>query len=141
MLFRSPWLNLARAPSQAKLHGLFSGEPAVYAVIEDRGTQIKVSPGDVLDIDLFPSDANAKDDKKKHKVTFDRVLIVGEGDGEKVASIGTPYIDGASVDAEIVEQIQGEKLDVLMYKRRKGQRRKIGHRQQYLRVKITKINS
>ena len=111
----------------------------MYAVIEDRGTQIKVSPGDVLDIDLFPSEG--KDDKKKQKLTFDRVLIVGEGDGDKVASIGTPYIEGASVDAEVVEQVQGEKIDVLMYKRRKGQRRKIGHRQRYLRVKITKINS
>jgi large subunit ribosomal protein L21 len=118
---------------------LISGEPAVYAVIEDRGTQIKVSPGDVLDIDVFP--AKGQDDQKKRKLTFDRVLILGEGNGEKVASVGTPYIQGASVDAEVVEQVQGEKLDVLMYKRRKGQRRKIGHRQQYLRVKITKINS
>lgn len=113
----------------------------MYAVIEDRGTQIKVSQGDVIDIDLFPSEPKAKDEKKKQKLTFDRVLAIGAGDGDKSATVGTPYVSGASVDAEVLEEVRGEKLDVLMYKRRKGQRRKIGHRQRFLRVKITKINS
>lgn len=120
--------------------------PAAYAIIEDRGTQMKVAPGDVLDIDVRPeADAEGKKSKSKskkaEKLTFDRVLLVGDAESERPATIGTPYIDGASVDAEIVDEVRGEKLDVIMYKRRKGQRRKIGHRQSYLRVKITKINA
>jgi len=117
----------------------------VYAIIEDRGTQIKVAPGDVVDIDLLPA-AQAKAEGKKtkksqQKLTFDRVLAVGDPASEQPARIGTPYLDGASVDAEILDEVQGEKLDVIMYKRRKGQRRKIGHRQSYLRIKITEINA
>jgi large subunit ribosomal protein L21 len=117
---------------------------AVYAIIEDRGTQIKVAPGDVVDIDLFPGEEKSKSQGKKKqsgKVTFDRVLVVGDAESKKPASIGTPYLDGASVDAEVLEEVKGEKLDVIMYKRRKGQRRKIGHRQSYLRIKITGINA
>ena len=106
----------------------------MYAIIEDSGTQIKVSPGDVLEIDLR-SDV----DKQPTKVTFDRVLLVSDAIGQKAATVGTPYVSGATVTAEVVEQFKGEKLDVLMYKRRKGQRRKMGHRQNHLRVKITGI--
>jgi large subunit ribosomal protein L21 len=128
---------LASRPRNAKLLGSFSKEfAAVYAIIEDRGTQIKVAPGDVLDIDVLPSEA-----KTKKKLSFDRVLLVGDVESGKPANVGSPYIDGASVDAEVIEEVKGEKLDVLMYKRRKGQRRKIGHRQSYLRVKITKISA
>jgi large subunit ribosomal protein L21 len=99
----------------------------VYAVIEDRGTQIKVAEGDVIDIDVL-----SNGEKQPKTLTFDRVLLVGE-------KVGMPYVQGASVKADVVEAVQGEKLHVLMYKRRKGQRRKIGHRQNYLRVKITSI--
>lgn len=109
----------------------------MYAIIEDRGNQIKVAPGEVVNIDLMPLD----DKKKKHKLTFDRVLLVGDPDSDKPAAVGTPYVDGATVEAEVMEEVAGEKLDVLMYKRRKGQRRKIGHRQRYLRVKITDIKA
>ena len=114
----------------------------MYAIIEDSGTQIKVSKGDVLDIDLRTDEPKGgkKGEKKSaaKSLTFDRVLMVGGGGSN---TIGTPYISGASVTAEIVEEIRGEKIDVLMYKKRKGQRRKIGHRQTYLRVKIMDIKS
>ena len=110
----------------------------MYAVIEDRGTQIKVAEGDVIDIDLIPGTAEKKQPKK---LTFDRVLLVGDTGKKKPTTVGTPYIDGVTVDAEVVGPIAGEKLDVLMYKRRKGQRRKMGHRQGYLRVKVTSINA
>ena len=112
----------------------------MYAIIEDRGTQIKVAPGDVLDIDVIADEKESKG-KKSQKMTFDRVLLVGDAASEKGATVGNPYVKGASVDAEVVEEVKGEKLHVLMYKRRKGQRRKIGHRQNYLRVKITSINA
>lgn len=106
----------------------------MYAIIEDSGTQIKVASGDVVDVDLRELEENAT------SVTFDRVLAIGSGDGNP-ANIGTPYVDGASVTADVVGEIKGEKLDVFKFKRRKGSRRKIGHRQRYLRVKISDIKS
>jgi large subunit ribosomal protein L21 len=106
----------------------------LYAIIEDRGTQIKVAPGDVLEIDL----AHLTDGQKS--LTFDRVLLIGGADGSS-ASIGTPYVKGASVEAEVVGEVQGDKLRLNKYSRRKGYRRQYGHRQQYLKVKITGIAS
>lgn len=106
----------------------------MYAVIEDSGTQIRVAPGDVIDIDLRDLGA------KKKKIKFDRVLIVGDDQGDSAASIGTPYVNGASVTAEVLEEIKGAKIDVIKFKRRKGYRRKTGHRQRYLRIKIQKID-
>ena len=106
----------------------------MYAVIEDSGTQIKVAPGDVIDIDLRDLGA------KKKKIKFDRVLVVGDDQGVSAASIGTPYVDGASVTAEVLGEIKGDKIDVIKFKRRKGYRRKTGHRQRYLRIKIEKID-
>jgi large subunit ribosomal protein L21 len=105
----------------------------VYAVIEDSGRQFRVSEGDVVDVDLRELDENATE------VTFDRVLLVSdEGD----AKIGTPLVDGASVTAEIVdEEAKGPKLHVQKWRRRKASRRKAGHRQKYLRVRIASISS
>ncbi|MFG0275146.1 MAG: 50S ribosomal protein L21 [Phycisphaerales bacterium] len=104
----------------------------MYAVVEDSGTQFKVSEGDLLQIDLRDLPESAK------TVTFDRVLAVG-GDS---ATIGTPYVSGAKVEAEIVErEFKGEKLDVIKFKRRKGYRRKQGHRQRYMKVRVTAISA
>ena len=105
-------------------------EPTVYAIIEDSGTQLKVAEGDVVDIDRrdLPGDKT---------IVFDRVLAIGEA--EKAARLGHPYVEGASVKAEVMDEVLGEKLHVMKYKRRKGYRRKIGHRQPALRVKISSI--
>jgi len=105
----------------------------VYAIIEDSGTQIKVQEGDVVDVDLRQLDDDAK------TVAFAKVLMVG--DETSVGTIGTPYVSGASVSADIVGEVKGEKIDVVKFKRRKGYKRKRGHRQRYLRVKITGIAS
>ncbi|MCH7572189.1 MAG: 50S ribosomal protein L21 [Planctomycetes bacterium] len=107
----------------------------MYAIIEDSGSQIKVAPGDVIDVDLREITSKTK------KVKFDRVLLVGDAEADESANIGTPYIKGASVSAEVLEEIRAEKIDVIKYKRRKGYKRKRGHRQRYLRVKITDIKS
>ncbi len=104
----------------------------MYAIIEDSGTQIKVAKGDVVDIDSREVGPRTK------KIKFDRVLLVGDGTSGD-ATVGTPYIDGAAVTAEIVGEIKGEKIDVIKFKRRKGYRRKHGHRQTVLRVKIDEI--
>ena len=103
----------------------------MYAIIEDSGTQIKVSDGDVIDIDL-------RDVSGGDSITFDRVLMVGEGES---ATIGTPYVSGASVTAEVVREFKDRKIDVIKYKRRKGYKVKHGHRQSYIRVKVTGISS
>ena len=104
----------------------------MYAIIEDSGTQIKATVGDEIRIDLRELDDSAT------SVTFDRVLAVG---GESGAKIGTPYVAGASVTADVVvREFKDKKIDVIKFKRRKGYRRKQGHRQRYMSVKVTAIN-
>ncbi len=110
----------------------------MYAVIEDRGTQIKVSEGDVVSIDVMAGD-DAKQGKQPKKITFDKVLLVSDGAGS--ATIGTPYVSGASVTADVLDEYKGEKTIAVMYKRRKGQKKKSGHRQPYLRIKVTGIKA
>ena len=102
----------------------------MYAVIEDSGTQIKVSEGDVIKIDTreLADDAST--------LTFDRVLLVG---GEGDAKIGAPYVDGASVQADILEEGRDKKVEIWKKKRRKGYVRHNGHRQGFVRVKVTGI--
>ncbi len=107
----------------------------MYAIIEDSGTQIKVQEGDVLDVDLRELEDGAE------TVTFDRVLLTGDSDSDDSAKVGTPYLGGASVTADIVGTIKGRKIDVIKFKRRKGYKRKQGHRQGYLRVKVTGISA
>jgi len=104
-----------------------------YAIIEDSGTQLKASVGDVLQLDIRDIDQDAA------SLTLDRILMVG---GEGGVKVGDPYLSGASVEAEIIAHDEkGEKIDVIKFKRRKGYRRKQGHRQRHMRVKVTSINA
>lgn len=109
----------------------------MYAIIEDSGTQIKVTPGDIVEVDL----RDIGSDDEAAKITFDRVLMVGNAESEDAAEIGAPYLSGAAVTGEVLGEKKGEKIDVIKYKRRKGYKRKQGHRQRFLRVKITDITS
>ena len=104
----------------------------MYAIIEDSGTQIKVAPGDVVDVDLREVGPRTK------KIKFDRVLLLG-GDTNGDATIGAPYVNGAAVTAEIIGEVQGDKIDVLKFKRRKGYRLHKGHRQHYTSIRIESI--
>ena len=107
----------------------------MYAIIEDSGTQIRASVGDTLTIDLHDLAESAK------TITFDRVLMISD-DADAEARIGAPRLSGASVEADILERdVKGEKIDVIKFKRRKGYRRKQGHRQRHMIVKVTKINA
>jgi large subunit ribosomal protein L21 len=108
----------------------------VYAIIEDSGTQIKVTPGQTLDIDLREGATTGGG-----TITFDRVLLVGDAEGTSAAKLGSPYLANATVTAEVLEEVKGDKLIVFKYKRRKGWRNKQGHRQRYLRVKIDAIHA
>ena len=105
----------------------------MYAIIEDSGRQFRVTEGDVLEVDLRELAENAKN------IVFDRVLLIG--DDEKV-KVGRPTVKGAKVTAEIIDpQAKGPKLHVYHWRRRKASRRKVGHRQKYVRVRVTKIKS
>ena len=101
----------------------------MFAVIKTGGKQYRVAADDKITIEKLPAEAGSK-------VTFDEVLMVGDGDS---ATIGTPLVAGASVAGEIVEQTRGDKVRVFKKKRRKGYRRTAGHRQHLTVVKITDI--
>lgn len=101
----------------------------MYAIIETGGKQYKVSEGDVVFIEKLGLEEG-------ESVKFDKVLAVG---GEKTA-IGTPYVDGASVEAKVVANGKSKKIIVFKYKPKKGQKTKQGHRQPYTKVQIEKIN-
>jgi large subunit ribosomal protein L21 len=101
----------------------------MYAIIDEKGKQYKVSSGDRIRIDREVS----PDEKT---VTFDRVLLVG---GEAEPKIGLPAVEGATVTAEVLGPVKGPKIDIFKYKRRKGYHKKQGHRQQFIEVKITDI--
>ena len=103
----------------------------MYAVIEDSGRQFRVCQGDVVEVDLRDLAADTTE------VEFDRVLLIS---GEGRVSVGTPLVAGAKVVGEIVaDQVKGPKLHVYRWRRRKGSQRKIGHRQRFLQVRITRI--
>ena len=105
----------------------------MYAVIEDSGQQFRVSEGDVLDVDLRTLA------EEETQVQFDRVLLVSDESGVKV---GTPLVDGATVAAEVVNpEVKGVKVHSYYLRRRKASRKKTGHHQRYLRVRITKISA
>ena len=99
------------------------------AVIVTGGKQYTVAEGDVLFIEKLEAEAEAV-------VTFDQVLAVLDGENSK---IGAPVVEGASVEAKVVKNGKGKKITVFKYKAKKNEKKKIGHRQPYTKVEITKI--
>lgn len=100
----------------------------MFAVIRTGGKQYKVAQDDVLEVERV--EANAGD-----KIELD-VLMIGEGADVKV---GAPLVEGAKVTAEIVEMTRGPKIIIFKKKRRQNYRRKNGHRQDLMLVKIVNI--
>jgi large subunit ribosomal protein L21 len=105
----------------------------MYAVIQTGGKQYRVAPGDVLDIEIT---ATGEGDA----IRFDRVLLVGGGEGESGLQVGNPVVAGASVAASLVRAVRGPKIRVFKTKKRKTFRRTNGHRQDLLRVRIDGID-
>jgi len=103
----------------------------MFAVIETGGKQYRVEQGDVLDVELLPAEA-----RDGGKVAFDRVLMVFGDGGTRV---GNPVIPGARVEATLVDEVRGPKVRIFKHKRRKGYKRRAGHRQDYLRVRVESI--
>ena len=101
----------------------------MFAVLKTGGKQYRVQPGDVLRVEKLDADAG-------ETVQFNDVLMVG-GDSPVV---GTPFIDGAGVQAEVIDQIKGEKVIHFVKRRRKhGSQRRKGHRQQLTLLRVTDI--
>ena len=99
------------------------------AVIVTGGKQYTVAEGDVLFVEKLNVEADAT-------VKFDQVLAVLDGENTK---IGAPVVEGAAVEAQVVKNGKGKKIDIIRYKAKKGRNRHIGHRQPYTKVEITKI--
>jgi large subunit ribosomal protein L21 len=102
----------------------------MYAVIETGGKQYRVQPGERLRVEKLVAEPGAK-------VSFPVLLFA---DGTKV-QVGTPTVQGAQVNAEVISEEKGEKLRIFKYRRRKGYRRKTGHRQVYTALRIVDIQA
>lgn len=102
----------------------------MFAVIETGGKQYKVQYGDVIFVEKLAAEENAT-------VTF-QVVAVGGEDGFKV---GTPYVEGASVTGKVLKNGKSKKITVFTYKPKKGEKRKMGHRQPYSKVQIESVNA
>ncbi len=103
----------------------------MYAVIKTGGKQYRVSHGDRLKVESLSADAG-------ESVTIDHVLMVGEGES---VTVGTPLVEGASVNAEIVSHGRGDKIKIIKFRRRKHHRKQMGHRQNYTEIEITGITA
>jgi len=103
----------------------------MYAVLETGSKQYRVTAGDTLEIERLDVEAG-------QPVTFDRVLLVNN---EGKLSIGSPVVANASVVADVVDHIRGEKKMTFKMKRRKGYHKTIGHRQELTVVKIKEIKA
>ena len=99
------------------------------AVIVTGGKQYTVSEGDVLYVEKLGVEV-------EETVKFDQVLAVLDGENTKV---GTPVVEGACVEAKVVKNGKAKKIVVFKYKAKKNEKKKIGHRQPYTKVEITKI--
>ncbi len=102
-----------------------------FVVIETGGKQYKVAAGDSIRIEKLSGDF-----KQGDIVTFDKILLQDDG---TTTTVGTPYITGAKVEAEITEAGRGKKIEVVKYKAKSRYFKLRGHRQPYMKIKIAKI--
>jgi large subunit ribosomal protein L21 len=100
-----------------------------YAIIEDGGKQYKAVIGESIDVDRYPLEVG-------EEIDMDRVLLISDGEMVKV---GTPFIQGAKIEATVVAQVKGPKVTVFRYKAKERIRSKTGHRQKYTRVRVDSI--
>lgn len=120
--------SLLQSTCMASL-SITGGAEKMYAIIETGGKQVKVQEGEAIYVEKVDAAAD-------EKVTFDKVLFVG-GDDVKV---GSPYVEGATVEAKVEKQGREKKISVIKFKRKKNYSRKQGHRQPYTKIVIEKIN-
>ena len=103
----------------------------MYAVVRTGGKQVRVTPGHAVRVEKLPGAVG-------ESFQLDQVLLVGGG-GE--TRVGTPLVEGVKVVGTITDQGRGPKITVFKMKRRKGYRRKMGHRQDYTEIRVDSIES
>ena len=101
----------------------------MFAVFQSGGKQHRVTEGDVVKLELLDAEPG-------QEVTFDKVLMVANGDD---VNVGSPFVDGGQVKAEVLRNERDKKIRVIKFKRRKDYMRRQGHRQWFTEVKITAI--
>ena len=103
----------------------------MIAVIETGGKQYLVKTGETLKIEKIDAEVCKK-------IDFDKILLIAQEDG-KDTKIGTPYVDGIKVSAEVLEQGRDKKVRVVKYKRKIRYKKVFGHRQHFTKIKIGEI--
>ena len=103
----------------------------MYAVFKTGGKQYKVSEGETIKIEKLEVEPGKK-------VTFNEVLMIADGGNVKV---GSPLVDKASVEAKVISQGKGKKVNILKFKRRKHSMKRQGHRQLFTEIQIAKIKA
>ena len=101
----------------------------MYAIVEIAGQQFKVQKDQKVFVHRLAAEAGSK-------IEFDRVMLI-DNDGK--ITLGAPAIDGAKVTAEVISHVKGDKVIVFKKKRRKGYKKKNGHRQQFTSIQIIDI--
>jgi large subunit ribosomal protein L21 len=102
-----------------------------FAIIETGGKQYRVSEGDTITVEKITGEFQTGD-----KIVFENVLMTDTGSDSK---IGTPYLSGAKVTGELVSEGLGKKVTVIRYKSKSRHFKKKGHRQPFMKVKITSV--
>jgi large subunit ribosomal protein L21 len=102
----------------------------MYAVIKTGGKQYTVREGDVIKVELLPSDAGKE-------MQFTEVLLLADGDN---IICGTPFVANAVVKADVVDHGRHKKIKIIKFRRRKHHMKRMGHRQYYSQIKITAIS-
>jgi large subunit ribosomal protein L21 len=101
----------------------------MLAILEEGSKQYMVREGDEIEVEKIQAEGGAQ-------VELDKVLLIS---GENVYKVGNPYVEDAKVIGKIVRQGKAKKIIVFKFKRRKGYRKKQGHRQSITRIKIESI--
>jgi large subunit ribosomal protein L21 len=101
----------------------------MYAIVNINGVQTRVEPDTVIQVPRLAGEPGAQ-------LTFEQVLLVADGDS---LAIGQPYVEGASLTAEVVDHFRGPKVRIFKYKRRQDYRRRRGHRDELTRLRVTGI--
>jgi len=103
----------------------------MYAILESGGKQYRVVEGQSIKLEKLDVDAG-------NMIDFDRILMIGDGEQSQ---LGMPVVAGAKVVAEVEKHGRHDKIQILKFKRRKHHMKRMGHRQDYTQVKITRIEA
>ena len=103
----------------------------MYAIVQINGVQTKVTPDETLDVPRLKGNPG-------DKLTFDRVMLVSDGD--KI-TVGQPFLTGATLTAEVVDHRRGKKVRIFKFKRRNDFRKRRGHRDEITRIRVTGITA